>query len=412
MFAALVAWNFGNFVFFVIAGRLLGPDDYGLVAALLAATMVVMVPATAFQYAVARGEGARIALGEPGAGAVFRYALRRSLVIVPLAGAAAIAAALLLPIEGLPRGEIAVTVLVVLPMVPLFLALGQLQAEQRFTPFSWATASIGLPRPFFLLLLSAVGFGIYAALGASAAAMLIAAGVAIGAAVTGRGVPGVPSPAARRSFITALPPLLVGLGGMALLTNLDVVVAKLALPAQEAGEFGAIAALGKAIVIVPQAISVVVLPKVAARRAGGHDTGPLLAGAIGIALAAGGLATLVALALQDPIIRLTYGDEFAEGADLLAPLVGASTLLGALIVLLNHHIGRSADVFVWGLAAVAGLQAVLFIFFHSTPEQIIAVDAVACAAGLIAHELIMGRGPDGIVAGLYRLIRPRAKLSP
>lgn len=67
---SLGLWNLGNFLFFVIAGRLLGPEDYGLVAALLAATLVVMVPASAFQYAIARQEGPLAGLGDPAAGSV------------------------------------------------------------------------------------------------------------------------------------------------------------------------------------------------------------------------------------------------------------------------------------------------------------------------------------------------------
>jgi O-antigen/teichoic acid export membrane protein len=331
------------------------------------------------------------------------------LVAAPLAGLALLALVFVIPVDGLPRFEIALTLLVVLPMVPLYLALGQLQAEERFVPFSFATACIGLPRPFFLLVLAAAGAGVFAALGASAAAMLVAATIAVIAASARRPPPDAPDSAALRSFTASLPPLLVGLGGMALLTNLDIVVAKLALPAQQAGEFGAIAALGKAIVVVPQTVSVIVLPRVAARRAEGRDTGPLLAAAVGITLALGGIATLVAATLHDPIVRYTYGPEFVGAAELLAPLVAASTLLGALIVLLNHHIGRSADAFVWGLVAVAAFQAVLFMFFNSSPGQIIAVDAVACAAGLIVHDLIMGRGPDGIAVGLVRLMKSRRR---
>lgn len=403
---ALVAWNLGNFLFFVIAGRLLGPEDYGLVAALLAATMVVMVPATAFQYAIARGDGGLVALGDTQVGAVYRRAVGRALWMAPLAGVVVAGVILALPVDDLPRWEMVVTILVVLPMVPLYLALGQLQAEQRFGPFSAATAAIGLPRPIVLLVFAAFGMGVYAALGASAAALAVAAliGMWFAGAHASREQP---TPEAWGAFRRALPPLIVGLSGLSLLTNLDIMVAKLALSAQQAGEFGAIAVLGKAAVVVPQAVSIVMLPRVAARRAEGRDTGPLLAAAIGVTFGIGAVATLVVWGIEEPIIRLTYGADYVDGAHLLAPLVGASTLLGGLIVLLNHHIGRGADGFVWGLAGVAVFQAVLLAFFHSTPEQIVMVDVVACSVGLLLHEVVMGRGPDGMIAGLVRLMRSR-----
>lgn len=410
VFLALAAWNLGNFAFFVIAGRMLGPEEYGLLAALLAASVVAMAVASAFQYAIAREEGPWAARRDPATGAVYRAAYREALWAVPL-----VAAALCLAIVAaghvvadLPLGETLTAVAVVLPMVAFYLAAGQLQAEQRFVPYSVATAMLGLPRPVFMLVLGAVGLGVYGGLMASAAAVAVAAAAAA-VCTWGRlaGAP-APSPERWRSYHRALPPLVAGLSGLALLTNLDVVVAKLALTAQQAGEFGAVSVLGKAILVVPQAISTIVLPRVAARRAAGGDTGPLLAVSIGIVFAVGGVATLAVWALHEPIVRLTYGADYVDGAYLLAPMAAASTLLGALVVLLNHHIGRRADAFVWGLLAVAGLEAVLLVLFHATPGQIVAVDVVACAAGLVAHEAIMGRGPDGMVAGMVRMARRRA----
>ena len=47
----LVLWNSGNYAFFLLAGRRLGPDDYGVVAALLAVTLIVLVPSGALQVA-------------------------------------------------------------------------------------------------------------------------------------------------------------------------------------------------------------------------------------------------------------------------------------------------------------------------------------------------------------------------
>ena len=406
MLAALIAWNLGNFLFFIIAGRLLGPDEFGLVAALLAVTMVAMVPAAALQYAVARSEGARSAVESSRRGAVCDRALRRSAVIVAAAGAAAVAAIYLVPVDDLPRGALTLTVLVVLPMAPLYIALGQLQAEGRFTPFSLSTAAIGLPRPVFLLLLAAFGLGVYGALGACAAALVLAASIAVAAARHGRGG-GDPGPAEWSAFRRALPPLAVGLVAIALLTNLDVVVAKLSLPSSDAGEFAAIALLGKATLVVPQAVSVLVLPRVAARRAERRDTGPLLAAAIAITFIVGGLAALVALVFHEQIIAITYGEEFTGASALLTPLVAASTLLGALIVLLNHHVGRFVNSYIWALAAVAAFQALLLVFLNGSAERIIAADIIACVAGLLVHEILMGRGPDGITSGLHRLLVSR-----
>lgn len=404
--ASLALWNGGNFLFFVIAGRLLGPEDYGLVAALLAATLVVMVPASAVQYAVAREEGPLVDRGSPDAGAVYAWAWRRTgLLLLPVLAVLAAVIAVAGRAAGGPVGPMCATLLVVAPMVPMYLSLGQLQAENRFRGFALPVSLLGVPRPVALLALYAVGLGVYAAILGSAVAV-VAAAVA-GWALTRarlRGAPPAPAPA-RQAFRRAIGPLAVGLAGIAVLTNLDVVVAKIALSDDEAGEFGAVAVLARAVVLVPQAVSIVLLPRVAARRAAGRETGSLLAAGVGITLAVGAVATLVALLAEEPIVRLTYGEEFVGGAHLLAPLTAASTLLGAVIVLVNHHAGRSADGYVWAIGAVSLTLPLLFLVLHDSGMQLILAETIAYTLALVVHEVIHGRGPDGILRGLAATAR-------
>jgi O-antigen/teichoic acid export membrane protein len=398
---SLGIWNLGNFIFFVAAGRLLGPDDYGLVAALLAATLVVMVPASAFQYAVAREEGTVLATGGPGLGATYRAMQRRMLVWVPLAllaiGAVVVVAGLA---AGGPVGPMLATLLVVAPMIALYLSLGQLQAESRFRAFAVPVSMLGIPRPLALLALAALGMGVYAALVGSAVALLAAAAAGVWFTRARLRESGAADPARVRSAERALGPLAVGLAGIAVLTNLDVVVAKLALPDQEAGEYGAVSVLARSVVLVPQAVSIVLLPRIAARRAGGRDTGPLLGAAVGLTLAVGAVATLLAALLEEPIVRITYGEEYVDGAHLLAPLTGASTLLGAIIVLVNHHAGRSSDGYIWSVGLVALLLPVMFVPLHGSGGELILADVIVYIVALAVHEVIHGRGPDGILRGL------------
>jgi O-antigen/teichoic acid export membrane protein len=79
-----------------------------------------------------------------------------------------------------------------------------------------------------------------------------------------------------RAFTRPLVPLIVGLCGLGLLTQLDVNVAKLVLGDDSAGQFAATATLAKAVYLVPQAVSLVLLPPVATRSAAEQDTGMLV----------------------------------------------------------------------------------------------------------------------------------------
>lgn len=409
--AALVVWNAGNYAFFLIAGRVLGPADYGLVAALLSATLVVAVPAQALQFATARliaaPPGGDAALAE----GVDARAWRRCAVITPALAAAACATVVVarLAEPAVPVGPLVVTVGLVAPLGFFFLTLGRLQGEERFVGFSAGFALWGAPRPLVLIPLAAVGLGVYAALGATAVALLSALAVTWWL-TRARGPAREPTAAQWRAFARPLAPVVVGLTGLGVLTNLDVIVAKIALGAEEAGRFAAAATLAKAVFLVPQAVSFVLLPRVAARSAASRDTGMLLGLSVAVTLLAGGLASLLIWLVAEPLLLLTYGSEFGGSAGILGAYAAAATLIGALIVVINHHVGRGADRFVWATAGVAGLQGLLLAVAHGSPEAIIAVDAAVGVAGLLAHEVLYARTPEAIGPGLVRALRHRREL--
>ncbi len=138
----------------------------------------------------------------------------------------------------------------------------------------------------------------------------------------------------------------------------------------------------------------------AARSAAARDTGMILGLGVGVSLVAGALASLVLYTIADPLLRVTYGPEFTGSAGILGAYAGASTLIGALIVVINHHVGRGVSPFVWATAGVVLLQAL----FHDRPEAIIAVDATVGGVGLAVHEILYRQTPEAIAPGLARAI--------
>jgi O-antigen/teichoic acid export membrane protein len=406
---ALVAWNVGNYAFFLIAGRVLGPDEFGLAAALLAVTVIVSVPGNALQYGVARSVAAPVGVTEGVPSAVYRRAWFASLWIAPAVGVLAAAGILIvLAVDrDAPVGPLLLTVAAVVPMAALFLSLGQLQGERRYRGYAITFSLWGLPRPVLLVPLAAAGLGVSAAVGATALSIAIAAGV--GAALTAASLAGgpAPDPADWRVFTRSLPPVVVGLAGVACLTNLDVVAARLALSPDDAGYYGAEAVLGKAIIVIPQALAIVLLPRVAERRAAGGDTGRQLALASLVTIVVGGVTALLCIPLGETVTRIAFGEEYVPGAGLLAPLVASSTLLGLALLLVSHHTARSDHRFVWSVGGIVVLQVVLLSILNGSGGQIVAANAIAGAAVLVAHEAIHGREDDGLVRGLVRLARRR-----
>ncbi len=411
MLVGLVLWNAGNYVFFLLAGRWLGPDDYGAVAALLALTLIVLVPSGALQVAFSRRVAELGPEGHATAAALFRRSFRWTIGVgvgVALLGYAIAQ----LATDSIPTGALALTALAIAPMGAFSMALGVLQGQHRFGAFAAGLAMLGAPRPIVFALLALGASGVIAAMGATAAA-IFAAALLVVLVARPRGHHQHRLAAGEWSrFCRRMAPLAVGLSGIAVLLNVDVIVAKAALSDRTAGHFGAVAVLAKAITLVPQTVSWVLLPRIAKARSAAAPTGRLLAVGAIVTVAAGVVAALVAWVAGTPIVRLAFGAEYAEGGSLLAPLVAVSALTGLLMVLMNHQMGRGLDGFVWAIAALAAFEVLLFAGFHGSASAIIWVEALVGVAGIALHEALYSRGDGGLFRNIAQLVsqRPRPAL--
>jgi hypothetical protein len=399
---SIAAWSVGAVAYFLIAGRALGPDAYGLVAALQAVVVVVALPITGAQWSIARVVAASANEQRADAQAVYRRALTGGTLLATALALVATAVTLIVRAtdEAVPTWPLIITFLTVVAITPLTLACGALQGEQRYTGFAWSYGSTGVLRAPLLLIL------LLLPMGATDASMLaVAIAVAIGSlwaiwlTRTDLRVATRPSPDLWRNFLRALPAAAVGLAGIAALANVDVVVAKLSLGGEDAGLFGAASLVAKSLLLVPQALIIVLLPRVAARESRGGHTGSLLAVGVLTMFAAGILAMVVSVPLADPIMTIAFGSQFTAAGSLLVPFFGATTLLGALLILINHHVARSDHRFVWCVGGLAILQIVLLALFSTSSEAIIAIDAIVGGIGLVIHEMIYFTTDQSILRG-------------
>jgi O-antigen/teichoic acid export membrane protein len=404
--AGLLAWNLGNYVFFLTAARYLGPRDYGLLAALLAATVVVAVPSQALQFAAARLFAAPPSGDAALAEGIYRRAVRGVAALGGMiaAGSALAVVAIHAFHKGVPAGPLLATIVLVAPLGLFFLVLGRLQGRHRFSAFAVCFALWGAPRPVLLIPLAAAGWGVYAGLGSTAAAVVSAVGA-------GLWLSREPMPRRRptggewRAVAAPVFPVVVGLAGLGVLTNLDVIVAKVALGANAAGQFAAAAVLAKTVFLIPQATSFVLLPRVAARSAAAEETGTILAAGVGLTLIFGAAASVGMWVLSGPLLNLTYGDGFSVSGGLLAAFTGASTLIGALIVLINHHVGRGMNSFVWGVGGLAVVQLCLLMLLHRSASEIVIADGTIGAGGIVLHEWMFASTTEAIAPGFVRAAR-------
>ncbi len=405
--ACLGAWSVGVYLFYLLAGRLLGPEEYGLAAALQSVIVVTSLPLTALQWSSARMV-ASAPSGDPQVAAVYRRAVvlatGASAGLATVATAVTVIAAEASPI---PAGALVVTYWSIVPIVPVLLAMGALQGAHRYGGFAWTYGVTGVLRPPFLLGLLALPLLTQVESTMAATGIPAAVGAVVGLWLTRDMLRGRarPSRAAWRAFGSGIGVTAVGLAGIAVLTNVDVIAAKLNIGGREAGYFSAAAIIAKALMLVPTVLITVLLPRVAERRAHGKETGSLLAIGVLLMAVAGVVAVVLAIPLGGPITAITFGSAYDPAASLVLPFFAATTLLGALLILVNHHVARGDNRFSWVIGVLALIQIALLAVWGDSAGRIIAIDAIAAAVGLVAHEAIYFRTDESMLRGTGKQAR-------
>jgi O-antigen/teichoic acid export membrane protein len=347
--AASAGGNVAAFALTIVLGRLLAPADFGAVGALFALAIIGQVPGFALQAVLARQVATRGRTAGPAApGGLLRAGAAVS------AGTAAVAALLAVPLAGvLHLGSPAPTLWLAASLGPAtfgFAAQGLLQGAERF-------GALGL------LLLVTAGFRVAGGLaGVPGGPAGVLAGITAGAVATVvfalyllRGTPGDgPLP---RGLAVEWWHAVLGVGALLALTNADVVLARHYLPAATSGLYAAGAVVEKIAFWLPQAVALVVFPRLTdpvARR-------PILLRAC-VAVAGLGAATSIGAALLGPwALGLLLGPVYRTlGAEL--GLFAAAGAAGALVQLLlysgiAHGSRRIGALLLVALVALVGLVA-------------------------------------------------------
>ena len=307
--AGIGVWSVGNWVFFILVGRLLGPQDYGLVAAVLSGCLVLYVLCSSLQPTLAASNR-----GEP-PDAIFVRALR---VTIAATVGVMIAAAVIIVIVGATIASFptavmlgAVTVLAGIAVFPL--TLGQLQGERRFAAYSLGFITVGIMRPLAFLALWVAGVRVLAPLLGTAASWVIGAVVVLVLARRALHTPPIERTSTQwHEFRKSILPNAAGVTAIAILTNADVITAKLVLadatPGCSPRRPRSPRACFSSRRCSPRWCCRGSRPAV---RAGGRPR-RLVAAGVGVTLAVGAAFVLVAIPLGREFMRVTYGHAFRE----------------------------------------------------------------------------------------------------
>lgn len=381
-----------NYASNVVFSRLLSTASYGDLTALLAFTVIAALPTGAAQTVVAERLAVLFGSGKrDSARYLIRHALAHvgliALILGLLYGASIPLVKPMLGLQAYGPALALAPLLVLTFFMPV--AYGVLQGMERFVALGLLMLVVAASRIVIGVPWTLAGGGAGGPLLGQAAGSLLALIVTawlMREHMLRRGTGAATSGLRRRPNRRALTA-----GGafvaFALVSNLDVLLAKLLLTPRAAGEYAALATIEKMVLFLPSAVSVVMVPKAAkARYAEGSAARVLRRAALLVVVTTILLAVPVAVA-PHTALQTMFGSKYEHAASGVVPIVCAGAGLALLYLLVVYTVAIQDRRWVWLLAAGVVLQVSAIAALHSSPAQIATAQASVVFFVLLANEL-------------------------
>ena len=388
IFAGSFVVNVLNYIFTLVISRLLDVEAFGEVAALLSLFLVISVPATALAMLMSREAASRGVAGHATVRDLFLY-LRRHVALAAILFWAVFLGfiPLLSELLHIPYAPF----LVFSALVPLTLlgALqsGALQGMQEFFMLSKQHVLTALIKLAAAVLLVVAGLSVSGVM--LALVLALAAGWVYGHVATRsvlrieKGMTHEEEGGALRSMFSAI---FITTLLLALLSNIDVLLAKHYLSAETAGHYGALSTVGKILIYGVGAFVTVLLPLASAAHARGQGGEKRV---LFISLAVIVLSSLVAWAFFSLFPEFVVGTLFGPRYLDVAPHLGAFTIaMGSLslsLALINYFVAVRNTSFMYFLALGIGAEFALISLGHGS---IAAITEMFVAASIFLLALL------------------------
>jgi O-antigen/teichoic acid export membrane protein len=379
-FGGLVA-GVGGFVYHAIAGRVLGPEVYSQVAFLIAVYAIGTGPALIIIVVLARYTAMLSARGDPGVRSLLVRTVR--LIAIPCLVLILLTTLFARPIARYGHVGSSIPILVLGFSVALIwqvaIPRGILQGLQRFT-------SLSLNLSLELVVRTAVVFLLVGPFVVSGAMTAVFAGLAFVFCLGlyslrdhfRRGQQRVYLRVMAHFSLTAS----VGIIGVLILYNQDVILAKHYLNDHDAGIYGGLNKIGTIVYFLTLSVSQVLFPRVVEAVARDQHPGRILLSSAGILTALGAGALLVFAAVPGLVVGVLFGPSFRDAVPLVFPVgvIGLALSLDNLLVQFFMAVHDRMFMPILALGVVA--EGALIVLFHAHVGQVV-LDVLVALLGLL-----------------------------
>jgi glycosyltransferase involved in cell wall biosynthesis/O-antigen/teichoic acid export membrane protein len=397
---ATLASNAVQLIFVVIFTRLLGATDYGSLAALVSAFLILLVGGQALQVAAAR----ETTLHRLGDGPRLSATMDRWTQELLIACLAACAIGYILRdqighLVGVPEHSLAAAAILPTGVLWMLLCLqrGALQGVRGFKPVGISLVLEALGRLVCGLALVAVGLGVTGAFLGTPLALAVTS-IALFVVLRrrlGRPEPGAEPPHSLRWLVRGAWAPIGALALLALLQNVDVIVVKHQVGGDAAGSYAAAAVAAKAVVWVAIGVGLHLLPEATRRTAAGLDPLPVLRRALAVLALVAAPALLIFAVAPEQLLRIAFGPDLTDAASALVVLGAAMTVLACAYLTVQYMLALGRTSFLWVLGVVALIEPFLLsagtFSLMSYASLVLALQCVAALGVLVLALRLSGR---------------------
>lgn len=389
VFVGSVVTNGLNYLFHFITGRLLGPEQYAVVASLISLMFVISFPSAILSTLVVRKIAYLHARNNmPEIRGLFRMFLSYITVFL------LITSTLFFIFQQQVADFLRIQDPFMIWLLGLIFAfsllntfqLAVLQGMLKFVSFSVLTALTALVKDVSALIAIFLGMGVFGVVWGMVITVIIIcffSFIPLLHLLKGTVKHTMITSSRISAALWIAPPLV----GMSLMLNGDVMLVKHFFPAYEAGLYGGLATMGKVVLFISTSITTVLLPLAIKRKEEGKNVSSMLILSLAVSGILSGGVVLAYFLLPDLAITLLYGPRYLAVNRYLG-LYGMYFLFYNLAyVFIYYYISLHRRYVLFIPLVCAMIQLILIFMFHQTIMYVI-IDLIASSALLFGLYLL------------------------
>ena len=387
-FVSTTLVNLGNYVFNLLLGRILGPTQFADLSVIVTLLLILTFATTALSTTIAQFTAIYTAQGNmEQVAALCRWGRQRACAL-------GIALFLLLAfcspfLASLFHMRSSQPFIILGCGLPLFFLLaierGVLQGRTDFKRLALSQQAEMWIRLLGALALVMLGLSVNGAVGGVVLSFVAAWYVAYMKRSSSTAIP--LSTVEKTRVLRYIGPVVLGLLGQILINNSDILLVKHFFPSQDAGQYAALALIGRMVFFATWSVVMVMFPLVTRRQQKHEEHRSLLWYSLGIVALVSSAIILASLVFPGLAVNILFGKQYLSIAPLLWLYALATAFYALANVIVTYHLslGNGKGNYVVLLAGIA--QVVGLSYWHTTLLLVVLVQV--CIMGGLLLALII-----------------------